>query len=123
MGARQFLIGLAIRIAAFASPSTKVPDIALVMREIERVLKPNGLCFVNFMSVDDPERRPFNETAYARRLFGSERWAQHQDDEADAYFANFLVLHKEKRAVDKVHGQGRLVQTHIDYIARKHGPC
>jgi SAM-dependent methyltransferase len=97
------------------------PDIALAMREIERVLAPNGLCFVNFISVDNPDRRPFCETAYARRLLGGERWAEHQDNEADCHFDRFLILHKEKRIVDKVHGQGRLVQVYIDYIARKNG--
>jgi hypothetical protein len=89
------------------------------MREIERVVRPAGLCFVNFCSVDDPEEREFSATAPARLLLGSDRFSKHQDDEADAYFEGFDVLRKEKRIVDKVHGSGRLVQVYIDYIARK----
>jgi hypothetical protein len=41
------------------------------------------LCYANFVSVDDPDDRPFCETAPARILLGSERFAKHQDDEPD----------------------------------------
>lgn len=68
------------------------PDIALAVREIERVLMPDGLCFVNSVSVDDPDRRPFCETAPARRLLGSERFCYHEDDEADAYTSNLQAF-------------------------------
>ena len=95
------------------------PDIAVAMGEIERVLKPGGLCFVNFRSVDDPDRRPFPDTAFARRLLGSERFSYHEDDEADPYFRNFRILRKEKRIIDKVHGRGRLVEAYVEYIAEK----
>jgi ubiquinone/menaquinone biosynthesis C-methylase UbiE len=83
------------------------PDIARAMGEIERVLRPRGLCYVNFVSVDDPDDRPFCDTAPARRLLGSEGFAKHEDDEPDAYFANFEILQKEKQVIDKVHGRDR----------------
>jgi ubiquinone/menaquinone biosynthesis C-methylase UbiE len=95
------------------------PDIAISMREIERVLKPGGLCYVNFVSVDDPDDRPFCETAPARRLLKSERFAKHEDCEADGYFEHFEIVRKEKRIIDKVHGSGRSSQAYIEYIARK----
>jgi SAM-dependent methyltransferase len=95
------------------------PDVAISMREIERVLKPGGLCYVNFESVDDPDDRPFCETAPARRLLKSERFAKHEDCEADGYFEHFEIVRKEKRIIDKVHGSGRLSQAYIEYIARK----
>lgn len=95
------------------------PDIAISMREIERVLKPGGLCYVNFESVDDPDDRPFCETAPARHLLKSERFAKHEDCEADVYFEHFEIVRKEKRIIDKVHGSGRLRQATIEYIARK----
>jgi hypothetical protein len=69
--------------------------------------------------VDDPDNSPFCETAPAKALLGSERFAKHEDDEADAHFARFQILRKEKRFVDKVHGSGRLEQVYIEYIARK----
>jgi SAM-dependent methyltransferase len=95
------------------------PGIAQAMREIERVLRPEGLVYVNFVSVDEPDSGPFCETAPARDLLKSERFAQHEDNEADAYFEAFEILRKEKRFEEKVHGSGRLLQVYIEYIARK----
>jgi ubiquinone/menaquinone biosynthesis C-methylase UbiE len=99
------------------------PDIAQAMCEIERVLKPEGLCYVNFQSVDDPDDRPFCETAPARLLLKSERFAKHEDDEADVYFQRFDILRKQKVLIDKAHGSGRLKQAYIEYIARKTESC
>ena len=99
------------------------PDIAQAMGEIERVLKPEGLCYVNIQSVDDPDDRLFCETAPPRRLLKSERFAKHEDDEADAYFARFDILRKQKTLIDKAYGGGRLKQAYIEYIARKTGNC
>ena len=95
------------------------PDIAQAMSEIERVLKPEGLCYVNFQSVDDPDDRLFCETAPPTRLLNSERFAKHEDDEADAYLAHFDILRTQKMLVDKAHGGGRLKQAYIEYIAKK----
>jgi SAM-dependent methyltransferase len=95
------------------------PDIERAMAEMERVLKPGGLCYVNFVSVDDPDDRPFCPTAPARHLLRSERFAKHEDAEADRYFARFQILRKEKRLVDKVHGSGRLKQAYVEYIVEK----
>jgi SAM-dependent methyltransferase len=95
------------------------PDIARSIQEIERVLRPGGLCYVNFVSVDDPDREPFCETAFARRLFGSERFAHHRDNEADEFFERFQITRKEKRLVQKVVGRKQYKQAYIEYIARK----
>jgi ubiquinone/menaquinone biosynthesis C-methylase UbiE len=89
-------------------------DIAISMKEIERVLKPSGSCFVNFVSVDEPDKGPF-----CKPFLGNPRFSQHEDDEPDRYFSNFEIIHKEKRIIDKrTHGK-RLVQAYIDYIAQK----
>lgn len=93
------------------------PDIAAAMCEIERVLRPGGLCYVNFMSVDDPDRGPFNERA--RRMFRSERFSHHEDDEADVYFTRFEILRKEKRLIEKLYEGHTVNQAYVDYIARK----
>jgi SAM-dependent methyltransferase len=95
------------------------PDIALSMGEIERVLKPGGLVYVNFVSVDEPDQGPFCETAPARELLKSERFAQHKDHEPDAFFADFTVVLKQKRYEDKLHGSKRSLQVYIEYIAEK----
>ena len=89
-------------------------DIEISMKEIERVLKPSGLCFVNFVSVDEPDKGPF-----CKPFLGNPRFSQHKDDEPDKYFSNFEIIHKEKRIIDKrTHGK-RLVQAYIDYIVQK----
>jgi ubiquinone/menaquinone biosynthesis C-methylase UbiE len=92
----------------------KKKDIAISIKEIERVLKPSGLCFVNFDSVDDPDKRPF-----CKPFLGNPRFSQHEDNEADKYFRNFEVIHKEKRLIDKKIDGERSVQAYIDYVAKK----
>jgi ubiquinone/menaquinone biosynthesis C-methylase UbiE len=95
------------------------PDIAVAMHEMERVLRPGGLLYVNFKSTDEPYRRPFCESAYARRLLGSENWSYYADNEADAYFAHFVILRKAKLVEDKLVHEHRLHQVYIEYTARK----
>lgn len=94
-------------------------DIATTMGEIERVLRPKGLVYVNFMSMDDPDYEPFSETSPIKALLKSERFAHHEDEEADVYFERFKILRKEKQIIDKVHGKGRLHQAYVQYIAQK----
>jgi len=89
-------------------------DITISMKEIERVLKPSGLCFVNFVSVDEPDKGPF-----CKPFLGNQRFSQHEDDEPDRYFNNFEIIHKEKRIIDKKTDGKRSVQASIDYIAEK----
>jgi ubiquinone/menaquinone biosynthesis C-methylase UbiE len=96
------------------------PDIAVSMREITRVLKPGGLCYVNFLSVDDAESwEPFCKTADAIAQLKSEGFAHFEDDEADVYFKTYEILRKEKRFVDKLWEGRRLKQADVEYIARK----
>lgn len=95
-------------------------DIAVSMREIERVLRPSGLCYVNFLSVDDRESwEPFCKTSPARELLKSDRFSHYEDDEADEYFHAFDILRKVKRQVDKIYEGKKLRQADIEYIARK----
>jgi SAM-dependent methyltransferase len=96
------------------------PDIAIAMREITRVLKPDGLCFVNFLSVDDAETwEPFCVTGPAVSLLKSERFAHFEDDEADVYFEPYQLLRKEKRVQDKLWEGVLRRRAEIEYIARK----
>jgi SAM-dependent methyltransferase len=98
---------------------TKV-DITISMGEITRVLKTNGLCYVNFLSVDDAETwEPFCKTSPPLRLLKSEAFAHFEDDEADIYFEPYEIIHKEKRIQDKL-WEGKLRRrAEVEYIARK----
>ena len=96
------------------------PDIAVSMREITRVLKSDGLCYVNFLSVDDAESwEPFCETATAKDLLKSKGFAHFEDDEADVYYEAFEIVRKEKRLVEKLWEGRRLKQADVEYLARK----
>lgn len=94
------------------------PDIAVAMSEIQRVLKPHGLCYVNFLSVDDPDRGPFRRTEFTL-LLRSKRFSHHKDNEADKYFRNFVIVRKEKRRIEKLWYGRKIKQAYIDYIAKK----
>ena len=49
----------------------------------------------------------------------SERFAKHEDDEANSYFRHFDILRKAKTLIDKAHGGRRLKQAYIEYITRQ----
>ena len=97
-------------------------DIQKALKEMERVLRVGGLCYVNFISVDELQ---WNEDEYSEKcleMFGSGNFAYHEDEEADEYFSNFELLHKEKRILERLLDDGKLLkQAYLEYIVRKRG--
>lgn len=94
-------------------------DIAIAMSEIERVLKPKGLCFITFRSVDDTERRTFPESHPVRIMLGTERLSYHEDNEPEMYFNRFKILQKKKR-IRKTFVKGKKgKRVYLDYIAQR----
>lgn len=98
-------------------------DIRLAMGEIERVLKPEGLCFVNFLSLDSQtfgKGEQIGKGEYLEKNNDMQFMHSYfEDDEPDAYFPTFEVLHKEKRIREQLmHGE-RNIRAYIDYIAMK----
>jgi SAM-dependent methyltransferase len=100
-------------------------DMIKAMKEIERVLRPNGLCYVNFASeeselgdrgekVGDGEYLlPVGENETALHSF-------HTDNEADNYFTNFELVHKDKSLIHRYEkGELRFILGEINYIGRK----
>ena len=81
-------------------PLMSKKDVEIAMGQVERVVKPDGLCFINFVSVDD--EGPAD--------------SYYEENEPDKYFTNFLVLHKEKRII--LIGKEQK-QAYIDYIVQK----
>lgn len=98
-------------------------DVGVALGEIERVLKPGGLCFVNVLSVENEtygKGEQIGKGEYVRkRGSGQVVLAHYEDDEADQYFGGFEILHKEKRVREWLAGGERRVQAFVDYIARK----
>jgi len=100
-------------------------DIIKAMKEIERVLVPNGLCYVNFGS-DDSELgdrgEKIGEGEYLMPIGGNltAQHSFHTDDEADIYFKNFELLHKEKSHLYGYEkGQLQYILGKIEYIGKK----
>lgn len=106
-------------------------DIAHALSEIERVLKAKGLCFVNFVSADEPPPTDATETRKGE-FHKKAPWhgvkspnidSYFEDNEADVLFSNFEVLHKEKRIIERIpfcKNKGKKeLQAYIDYIAKK----
>lgn len=98
-------------------------DVAVSMGEIERVLRPQGLCFVNFLSVESDSfgtgteigKGDFMEQEAGQKVVHG----YFEDLEPDRYFDGFEILHKEKRIREGLSGGERRVRAYIDYIARK----
>ncbi|MFX0204845.1 MAG: class I SAM-dependent methyltransferase [Candidatus Hodarchaeota archaeon] len=103
-------------------------NIAKAMIEIERVLKPNGLCYVNFGSIDRPMPNIGREVRKGEwvkvRRNGTESFhSYYEDQEPDGYFKNFEIIRKEKRIIDipidKIRGVYNWQYADIGYIAKK----
>ena len=100
-------------------------DIEKTMKEIERVLAPNGLCFVNFGS-DDSEigdrGKKIGSGEYLLPIGNNETALHtfHTDDEADVYFKNFELLQKEKiMRYGYKKGNLQYIVGKINYIGKK----
>jgi SAM-dependent methyltransferase len=99
----------------------KEGDIAVAMSEIERILKPEGLCYVTFRSVDDTKRRAFPESHPVRIMLGSKALTYHEDNEPDRYFNRFKILQKKKRVRKTLVKGTKGKRVYLDYIAQKKG--
>jgi ubiquinone/menaquinone biosynthesis C-methylase UbiE len=98
-------------------------DIALAMGEIERVLKPGGMCFVNFLSVDSESYGRGEELEKGEFVERGAEWdalhTYYEDDEPDVYFVGFSLMLKEKRILERFAAGESYVRAYIDYIAMK----
>jgi len=102
-------------------------DVALAMSEIERVMKAKGLGFVNFVSADEPPPPDAIQTRKGEFLKKTP-WrgvkcpnidSYFEDTEADVFFSNFEIIHKEKRIIERITEGKKELQAYIDYIAQK----
>jgi SAM-dependent methyltransferase len=98
-------------------------EVSVSVREIERVLRHQGLCFINFLSVEDGrfgKGVPHGDGEYVAEINGET--ALHcffKDNEPDAYFSRFALLRKEKMRVESYKPQGSHVCADLCYFARK----
>jgi len=97
----------------------KEAGIAVAMSEIERVLKPKGLCFVTFRSVDDTMEEEFPESDPVGIMLGNKKLTCHEDDEPDIYFQRFKMLRRKKRIMKTLVKGEKGKRAYLDYIAEK----
>ncbi len=101
----------------------KKADVRKSIHEMKRVLKPNGLLFINFLTTKDFR-------CGEGKTVGQNEYEQMDDDipvihsyfeehETDLFFADMEVLYKEDRVLERIYEGNRIRQGFIDYIARK----
>lgn len=100
----------------------KKEQIQVAMTEMKRVLKPNGLLFVNFLSVDDfrcGEGPHLGDNQYEQMDDTPVIHSYFEYDEGDQYFKDMTFVLKERRVIERLYEGERIKQGFIDYIARK----
>lgn len=91
------------------------------IHEMKRVLKPDGLLFVNFLSTNDfrcglgPQ---VGENEYEQMDDFPVIHSYYESDEPDRYFENMQILFKEDRTVERIYQGEKIRQGFIDYIVR-----
>ncbi len=100
----------------------KKVEIDKAISEMKRVLKPGGLMFVNFLSVDDfrcGEGPHLGNNQYEQMDDQPVIHSYFEYDEADSYFADMQFVTKERRILERVYDGEKIKQGFIDYIVRK----
>ncbi len=100
-------------------------DIKKAINEMIRVLKPGGLCFINFLSVDSEffgKGKEQNPGEFLQ-IEGDEKIMHtfFTDEESDGFFENLEIeiLFKEKRILHKKLEDRTMKDSYIDYIVQK----
>ena len=98
-------------------------DIGRAAEEIKRVIRPGGLCFINFLSVEDCNCGAGEEADEGEYLQseGDEEiiHTYYKPDEAEKHFRGMDILYKENRILERIFEGRKIRQGDIDYIARK----
>ncbi|MBN1965975.1 MAG: class I SAM-dependent methyltransferase [Anaerolineae bacterium] len=100
-------------------------EMAGAVHEIERVLRPGGWCFVNFLSVDDGWYGQGEVVGPGEFLQNEgDAKALHTylaDDDAEAFFVQTHVVDKTKRINEWTHDGESYRAAYLDYMVQKAG--
>ncbi|MBI9012737.1 MAG: class I SAM-dependent methyltransferase [Clostridiales bacterium] len=100
----------------------KKDQIKVAINEMKRVLKTNGMMFVNFLSVDDfrcGEGPHLGDNQYEQMDDEPVIHSYFDYDEAESYFEDMTFVIKERRIIERMYEGDRIKQGFIDYILRK----
>ena len=101
----------------------KKVDITKAVNEIKRVLKPGGICFINFLSINDSDygqgekigEGEFVQTERCEKVIHT----YYDFEEAEKHFKGMDILFKENRSLETLYEGEKIKQGYIDYIAQK----
>ncbi|MFZ2537344.1 MAG: methyltransferase domain-containing protein [Oscillospiraceae bacterium] len=101
----------------------KKEDMKKAVNEIKRVLRPGGICLINFLSVNDygyglgekVGKGEFLQTERDEKVIHS----YYDIEEAETHFEGMKILFKENRILERVYEGEQLKQGYIDYIVQK----
>jgi len=101
----------------------KKDEVEESIKEMKRVLKPQGLLFVNFLSTSDfrcGTGEDFLNHQYLQ-LEDDEKimHSYYEKEEAEQYFHEMKLLYKEDRTLERIYEGNMIRQGFIDYILRK----
>lgn len=97
-------------------------DIDVAVSEMKRVLKPGGMMFINFLSIDDfrcGEGPHLGNHQYEQMDDEPVIHSYFEYDEAEKYFEGMTFVLKERRILERMYEGERIKQGFIDYIVRK----
>ncbi len=101
---------------------TKI-DVIKSIHEMKRVLKPNGLLFVNFLTTADfrcGTGLAYGENQYEQMDDGLPViHSYYEEKEADTYFDDMEILYKENRVLERIFAGEKIRQGFVDYILKK----
>jgi len=98
-------------------------DVKKSLNEMKRVLKKDGLMFVNFLTVFDHRYgegpkvgdKEFEQIDYGIPVIHS----YYEIDEGEMYFKDMYILYKENRVLERIFEGKKIKQGFVDYILRK----
>jgi ubiquinone/menaquinone biosynthesis C-methylase UbiE len=101
----------------------KKEDITKAVNEIKRVLKSGGICFINFLSINDSDYgqgEKIGEGEFVQSERGEKVIHTYYDiEEAEKHFKDMKILFKENRILERLYEGEKIKQGYIDYIVQK----
>jgi ubiquinone/menaquinone biosynthesis C-methylase UbiE len=97
-------------------------EVSKSIEEMKRVLKPNGLLFVNFLSTKDfrcGQGVAVGENEYEQMDDTPVIHSYFEELESDKYFDDMEILYKEDRVLERIYEGEKIRQGFIDYIVKK----